>query len=77
MTEKKLPRETLREKVDKLINWYELNKPEAGKRIEVACARREFAKTFCGWDNERLKLEAKDMPDEAIYRGRQLFTLAP
>lgn len=41
-----LARETLIDKINKLCEWYEKNKPDAGQRIEVVASPMQLAKAL-------------------------------
>jgi hypothetical protein len=58
--------ETDLDRLDKLISWYEKNKPEAGKRIPVALTPAKIAKMF------NKELQPKQM--EFNYRGRVIYS---
>lgn len=71
MTEQFMPKKTDLDKLNELIDWYEKNKPQAGKVIQVKLPPEKVAKMI-GHD---FKLDAKGNPIvEKIlpYRGRAL-----
>lgn len=57
-------RETEADKVKTLVTWYEKNKPDAGKRIEVLLGPKKLAKQF-GVDLQKDQTEFE-------YRGRMI-----
>lgn len=60
-------RESEADKVKALVTWYEKNKPEAGKRIEVQLGPKKLAKQF------GISLE-KDQT-EFVYRDRTIVAI--
>lgn len=67
---------TARGDVDRLITWYEKNKPEAGKRIEVKLNPKQLAKEFETMPPEKLRgIDPATLPKEHFYRGRTLVAV--
>lgn len=56
---------TTKADLDKLVDWYEANKPEAGHRIQVPVGPQTLAK-ICG------QKPGKNSPREQPYRGRTI-----
>jgi len=40
------PRDLLAAKINEICQWYELNKPEGGQRIEIAAAPKQIARAL-------------------------------
>jgi len=59
-----------REKLDALIDWYEVNRPEVGRRIEIVATPAELAKLL------KYAVEDRDEPPrEQRYRGRLIVAI--
>lgn len=70
MTEEFLPKKTDKDKLDELITWYERNKPQAGKVIQVKLPPEKVAK-MVGYTFPMK--DGKPVIDRIIpYRGRAL-----
>lgn len=65
-------RETLRDRIDKLVTWYEKNKPEAGKRIDVDASPMQLAKAL----NWRPQKPDDKPPHEFDFRGRTVVSIS-
>lgn len=69
-----LPRETLIDKINKLVKFYEEFKPDAGQRIEVAVSPKHLAKAL----GQELPKDGKGKPiqqREWPYRGRTIVAI--
>lgn len=58
-------------KADELIEWYEKNKPDAGKRIEISVTPAELKKAFGLKVEKGEKVEQREWP----YRNRTLVAI--
>jgi len=73
---KKLPQKTDLQRLNELIDWYEKNKPEAGKRILVSKLPRELHKML-GVSPGRDKQGNEVFPAELTYRNRVIVAQEP
>ena len=71
MNENKIRRPTPLEQINKLITWYETNKPRAGQVIPVSLSPEQLARALgrpAPIENGR----PKPFPKQQPYRGRML-----
>lgn len=75
VTEKtnRAPRETDLDRLNKLIDWYERFKPEAGKEIQVAVTPLALAKMF-GIKDKDGDWEPQEL---VVHRGRKIVCTGP
>lgn len=69
---KKLPKETPLDKLNKLIDFYEKFKPEAGKCIQVQMGPEQLAKVL-GRELPKDEHGKKILLNEQHYRGRTIL----
>lgn len=63
----KAPKQTAKDELDELIEWYERNKPSAGQRIQVNIGPKMLAKQL---GVLHLVKKGEEPPTEQPYRGR-------